>query len=131
MSHDELYVEPAALIRMSGPYHDTADHFEALRLRAEGLRTRYREAWGNDDLGKQVGPQFSGMLEAIEGHAASVHANLKLHGDGLHVTGKLYAEAEGDADQTARSLNEAFAGLPISKRHTAGAAAQNPEAEPV
>jgi len=115
MSDRDLYVEPSALIRMSGPYQDTADHFESLRLRAEGLRLRYREAWGNDDLGNQVGPQFMGMLESIEGHAASVHADLSHHAKGLHVTGKLYAGAENDADRTARSLNEALMEEPASE----------------
>jgi len=103
-----IEVDPRTLIEMAEPYRSAAIRFGRLSRRARDMNARYRNAWGHDDLGNNVEPIFSQMFAVIEGGTESIEKDLTYHGDGLRRTGMLYAEADDDASQTARSLDAAF-----------------------
>lgn len=120
---DRIAVDPDRLMKMSGPYHETAARFDELRRRAEQLRAQYQNAWGSDDIGNQVGPYFSQVLTAIEDTAGSTRDDLIFHGDGLRNTGRFYADADDDALDSAQSLSGALSGAGLEPvAHSASAA---------
>jgi uncharacterized protein YukE len=101
MTSNYLYVDPDGLTRISGPYADAAERFIQLSGYLSDLRSRYADAWGNDDLGQKVSPQVQAALRTMQDQVDALGKALGMYGDGLRTTSKAYRDADENADDAA------------------------------
>ena len=112
MTGNYLYVDPDGLTKISGPYADAAERFIQLSGYLSDLRSRYADAWGNDDLGNKVSPQVQQALQAMQDQVDALGRALGMYGEGLRTTSKAYRDADenaGDAATQFRARTERIA----------------------
>ena len=112
MTGNYLYVDPDGLTRISGPYADAAERFIQLSGYLSDLRSRYADAWGNDDLGNKVSPQVQQALRTMQDQVDALGKALGMYGEGLRTTSKAYRDADenvGDAATQFRTRTERIA----------------------
>ncbi|RZU53491.1 uncharacterized protein YukE [Krasilnikovia cinnamomea] len=109
MPNHSLAVDTEQLELLAGPYDHAAQRFHALGCQVERIKSRYANAWGNDDLGQQFGPAFVSGLEGLQRRVDILSRTLSYYGDGLRANGRTFREADDDARRITTLLNSALA----------------------
>ncbi|MEE3921223.1 hypothetical protein V2I01_32420 [Micromonospora sp. BRA006-A] len=75
------------------------------------LRSRYANAWGDDDMGEQFSTKFLQGLDNLEAIIGGVKGTLHYTAQGLKESGRAYREADEAALDVSRRMAKDFDGL--------------------
>jgi uncharacterized protein YukE len=108
----QIRVKPDGITNLGRRYDQHVARYDAYLKQLASMRSRYAQAWGDDDIGKQFQKQFDQSMDDVEGIINHVRASLEYAAVGLRVSGEGYEEANEEAVKGSRMIESAFAEIP-------------------
>jgi len=108
----QIRVKPDGITHLGRRYDQHVARYDAYLKQLASMRSRYSQAWGDDDIGKQFQKQFDQSMDDVEGIINHVRASLDYAAVGLRVSGEGYEDANEEAIKGSRMIESAFADVP-------------------
>jgi hypothetical protein len=104
-----VWVDPEGVSSLGDRYADHAATYDEHLRRLQALRVQYKDAWGDDDMGKEFSQRFLSGLDNLENLVGGVKGTLDYTAEGLRSSGKSYREADDDAHTAGYKMAHDFA----------------------
>jgi hypothetical protein len=104
-----VWVDPEGVSSLGDRYADHAATYDEHLRRLQALRVQYKDAWGDDDMGKEFSQRFLSGLDNLENLVGGVKGTLEYTAEGLRSSGKSYREADDDAHAAGYKMAHDFA----------------------
>jgi hypothetical protein len=104
-----VWVDPEGVSSLGDRYADHAATYDEHLRRLQALRVQYKDAWGDDDMGKEFSQKFLSGLDNLENLVGGVKGTLEYTSEGLRSSGKSYREADDDAHAAGYKMAHDFA----------------------
>lgn len=92
-----IWVDPEGVSGLGDRYADHAATWDQHLQRLRALRVQYKDAWGDDDMGREFSQKFLSGLDNLENLVGGVKGTLEYTAEGLRSSGKAYRDADDDA----------------------------------
>ncbi|GLY00697.1 MULTISPECIES: hypothetical protein [Actinoplanes] len=106
-----LWVDPDGVEGLGLAYEGHVDLYESYLAQVLALRSRYANAWGDDDMGQQFSTKFLEGLDNLEAIIGGVKGTLAYTAEGLTVSARAYREADEAAAEGTSQLERNFESL--------------------
>ncbi|WP_127500456.1 hypothetical protein [Actinoplanes solisilvae] len=103
-----MWVDPEGVKQLGNRYAEHANIYAGHLRRLQTLRSTYKDAWGDDDTGRQFSERFLSGLDNLESLVGGVKGTLDYTAAGLRSGGTAYGDADDDARQAGHKMARNF-----------------------
>lgn len=124
----QIWVDPEGVSHLGDRYAEHADVYDSHLRSLQYLRTQYKDAWGDDDMGRQFSQKFLSGLDNLEAIVGGVKGTLDYTSSGLRSGGQLYREVDDDARTAGHKMAHDFSNLTVTGGDDSGGTPSEPPA---
>ena len=106
-----LWVDPDGVEGLGQAYDGHVQMYETYLAQLLTLRSRYANAWGDDDMGKQFSTKFLEGMDNLEAIIGGVKGTLNYTAEGLKESSRAYREADEAAAEVSLKMAKDFGDL--------------------
>ncbi|SDT56359.1 hypothetical protein [Actinoplanes derwentensis] len=106
-----LWVDPDGVEGLGLAYEGHVELYDSYLSQLTALRSRYANAWGDDDMGKQFSTKFLEGIDNLEAIIGGVKGTLAYTSAGLTESARAYREADEAAAEVTGKMSKSFEGL--------------------
>lgn len=112
-----IWVDPEGVVRVGDAYGEQVELYQGYLAKLTDLRSRYANAWGDDDMGTEFSTKFLAGLDNLEKLIGGVKGTLEYTSKGLVGSGRLYRTVDDEAGEAGDRLSRDFeSGLNLNRR---------------